>query len=128
MDGQIKIEDIYIAKPINSEDIKKFCVKFCKKDNNNFVIISNSQMQEPLQELEDENNNKEFYSKDYFIQQFNKNKHFIYKNANGLKNIEDLCDMKDDALIDLDYLVLIEKAINDMFLQYKLQEKNKYEF
>lgn len=128
MDGQIRIDEIYIAKPIDSEDIKKFCVKFCKKENNNFVLISNNQLQEPMQELEDENNNKEYYSKNYFIQQFIKNKHFIYSKCSGLKNIEDLCDMNDDALIDLDYLILIEKTINDIFLQSKIEQKNNYKF
>lgn len=114
-----KIKDVFIASPLESEDINKFKIKFCLVKNGQIKIITSDENENVIYTLQDVNNIDEYYSKKYYVRNFWENKERIFKDYMQLYDVQEICKMSDEAELDFDYLTLIEKIVNEFYLENK---------
>lgn len=113
------IKDLFIATPLKSDDFYKYKFKFCIVDKNFIVIFSNNEKEEIIYTLKDVNNIDEYYSSHYYIRSFIENKERLFENFMELFDVNEIINMKEDTKVDVNYLKLIEKTINEFYLNNK---------
>ncbi len=113
------VKELFVATPLESEDINKFKLKFCKYEDNNVHIFDKNNKEEVIYTLQDVNNIDEYYTKHYYVRNFIENKERLFKDFMELFDVSEICNMKEDAKVDVDYIKLIEKTINEFYLDNK---------
>lgn len=114
-----KINEIFVASPLESDDINKFKIKFGKVANNKFSLFDKNINEDIIYTLQDVNDIDEYYTKHFFVRNFFENKERIFKDYMQLYDVKEICEMKQDAIVDIDYLKLIEKTINEFYCDNK---------
>ena len=113
------VKNIFVASPLESDDINKFKLRFCLVNDGKVKILRDSSEEEITYTLQDVNNIDEFYTKHYYVRNFIENKERIFKDFMELFDVSELCNLKEDAVVEKDYLKLIEKTINEFYLDSK---------
>lgn len=122
MSREIKLNDIFVATPLNSEDKFKYGFRFCLVKDKDVLVISQGKIEKTMYMMEDANNVPEYYTEKHYIQKFLENKEYLFKNYKVLVNAEELLSSDDNASIELEKLVLAEKAVNELYLKLLEEE------
>ena len=113
------VKDVFVASPIESDDINKYKLRFCLVHDDKVKILKDSSEEEVIYTLQDVNNIDEYYTKHYYVRNFIENKERIFNNFMEFFDVCELCNLKADAYVEKDYLKLIEKTINEFYLDNK---------
>lgn len=113
--GDIKIEELYVAIPLKPEDKQKFAIRFCIVNNKQIKIVTKEICENILFEMQDANNVNEYYSNSFYAQKFVENKEYLFKKYEGLFNVEELCSLKENVGVEVEYLRLIENTVNEIY-------------
>ena len=114
--NKIKVNDLYVATPIQLQDKEIYTMTFCLIKNGKVHFINKSLEEKCLFKLPDANNIDEYYTNNFYVQKYAENKEYLFKQYNSIENVKSLMKLNDAAEIEQNELKLIERAVNAVYL------------
>lgn len=114
--NKIKVNDLYVATPIQLQDKEIYTMTFCLIKNGKVNFINKNLEEKCLFKLPDANNIDEYYTNNFYVQKYAENKEYLFKQYNSIENVKSLMKLNDDAEIEQNELKLIERAVNAVYL------------